>query len=425
MRLGSQAGGPVIARGRAASDGLAGLAPHRGDLLRADPELDVSRLDLQAAVPGVNGQNLAGQTQGRQKDLLAGQEPGRLRRGRGGLGRQVCQQLGLAPGKLLAQLAPGLNAPVQPPDDRFKLGLGLLDAGQGCGFGFVDQPGALGFQLRQARLQLMLVLRQLRLPPFELIRLAGQVLLGRFHRGQEPVGPEFVLVEVALGHGQNLRVEPHFPGEFQGVGGPHHPVGQAIGGPPGLLVEHHRHILEAIGFLGKTLKDGQVGGGGPVSAPLIEGLEQGQGQGAPLGGVGGRTQLVQEDEGPLREVGEHLRARFRWAEKVLRLWGRSWGSPMSAKTAAKGQNSLPSATGMGMPLWTMRVKQAQGLQGHGLAAGVGPGDDEPAVFGVSVRSMGTTSGAALRLPPVLHQEGMAGLAEIQAAACSARWAPGP
>ena len=133
VEAGEPGRGPVVARGRAAADGLAGLAPHRGDLLGADPEFDASRLDLQAAVPGVNGQNIAGQAQGRQEDLLAGQEPGRCGRGRGGLRRQVRQQLGLAPGKLLAQLTPGLNALVQPPDDRLELGLGLLDAGQGRG----------------------------------------------------------------------------------------------------------------------------------------------------------------------------------------------------------------------------------------------------------------------------------------------------
>jgi hypothetical protein len=62
-----------------------------------------------------------------------------------------------------------------------------------------------------------------------------------------------------------------------------------------------------------------------------------------------------------------VKARFRWAEKVLRLWDRSWGSPMSAKTAPKGHISLPSSTGMGMPLWAMRVKRPR-VSGHRLAS---------------------------------------------------------
>jgi hypothetical protein len=47
-----------------------------------------------------------------------------------------------------------------------------------------------------------------------------------------------------------------------------------------------------------------VGGGGAESPPLGKGLEQGQGQGAALGGVGGGAQLVQEDEGPGRQRGQ-------------------------------------------------------------------------------------------------------------------------
>ena len=98
------------------------VAAHRRHLFRADPQLDVSRLDLQTAVPGVGGQNFAGQAQGRQKDLLAGQEPGHRGRGRGGSGGQVRQQLRLTLGKLLAQLAPGLAAVLKPPHDGLKFG---------------------------------------------------------------------------------------------------------------------------------------------------------------------------------------------------------------------------------------------------------------------------------------------------------------
>ncbi len=150
VEAGEPGRGPVVAGGGAAPDGLAGFAPHRGDLLGADPELDASGLDLEAAVPGVNGQNIAGQAQGRQEDLLAGQKPGRRGRGRSGLRRQVGQQLRLAPGKLLAQLAPGLLPVFKPPDDGLEFGLGLLDAGQGGALGFVDQSGVARRPARSA-----------------------------------------------------------------------------------------------------------------------------------------------------------------------------------------------------------------------------------------------------------------------------------
>ncbi len=68
-----------------------------------------------------------------------------------------------------------------------------------------------------------------------------------------------------------------------------------------------------------------------------------------------------------------------------------------------------------MPLWAMRVNKAQGLQGHGLAPGVGPGDDEKAVPGGKFQINGDHVRGRGVLPPLLHQEGVAGLAEVHAA----------
>ena len=87
------------------------------------------------------------------------------------------------------------------------------------------------------------------------------------------------------------------------------------------------------------------------------------------------------------------KALFKWAEKVLRLWCKSWGSPMSAKTWSKGQNSLPSATGMGMPLCTMRVSSPRVFRATVLPPALAPEMMSQRFSGVSVRSMGTTAGA--------------------------------
>ena len=139
-------------------------------------------------------------------------------------------------------------------------------------FGY--QPLPLRLQFPLLRLQLPVpglqfpgVRRQFRLPP-------GHLLLGRLDLAQQPVGPQFVLVEIALGLGQNLRAQTQLPGDLQGIGGPHHPVGQAIGGPPGLLVEDHRHVFEAFGALGKPLQQGNMGRRRPIGSPLIEDLQQ-------------------------------------------------------------------------------------------------------------------------------------------------------
>ena len=83
---------------------------------------------------------------------------------------------------------------------------------------------------------------------------------------------------------------------------------------------------------------------------------------------------------------------------------------MSAKTAVEGAELAAFGHRNGDAALRHEGEQAQGLQGHGLAAGVGPGDDQQAVL----RGERQVDGHHFRrpgvLPVALNQQGVAGLA---------------
>ena len=168
-----------------------------------------------------------------------------------------------------------------------------------------------------------------------------------------------------------------------------------------------------------------MGGGGAVSPLLKEGLEQGQGQGAPLGGVGGRAQFVQEDEGRLPEVGEHRQGPLQVGRKGAEALGQVLGVADVGEDRPKGAELAAFVHGDGDAALGHEGQEAQGLQGHGLAAGVGPGDDEKAVLGGERQVNRDHVRGGASLAPLLHQQGVAGLAEVGAALTPPDGLPGP
>ena len=65
-----------------------------------------------------------------------------------------------------------------------------------------------------------------------------------------------------------------------------------------------------------------------------------------------------------------------WELKVESDCSMLCSSPMSAWTESKTGRRLPSSAGMGRPAWAMSAEQPDGLEGDGLAAGVGAGDEQ-------------------------------------------------
>ena len=89
---------------------------------------------------------------------------------------------------------------------------------------------------------------------------------------------------------------------------------------------------------------------------------------------------------------------------MLRLWDRSLGIPYNmGKHAPKGHISLPSSTGMGMPLWAMRVDEHGVFKASGCPPALAPEMMIKRCSGVSLKVTGTTSRAGAILTPLLHQ----------------------
>ena len=166
------------------------------------------------------------------------------------------------------------------------------------------------------------------------------------------------------------------PGYLKGVGLARHPDGQAVGGAQGLYVELHRGVFHPRGGQGVGLELGVMGGGQHRGLPPLQFPQDGHRQGGALGGVGARAQLVQQHQGIsprllqdgydvghvggeggqglldglfVADVGEHLGEHRHLA-------------------ARPGGNLQPGLGHQG--------EQAAGLQGDGLAPGIGAGDHQ-------------------------------------------------
>ena len=127
----------------------------------------------------------------------------------------------------------------------------------------------------------------------------------------------------------------------------------------------------------------------------------------------------------LREVGEHRQGPLQVGRKGAEALGQVLGVADVGEDRAKGAELAAFVHGNGDAALGHEGQKAQGLQGHGLAAGVGPGDDEKAVLGGERQVNRDHVRGGAMLPPLLHQEGVAGLAESPRRLESARWAPGP
>ena len=65
-----------------------------------------------------------------------------------------------------------------------------------------------------------------------------------------------------------------------------------------------------------------------------------------------------------------------WEEKVDRLWAMDCSSPMSASTRSQTVDDAPVPGGDVQAALGHEGQQTEGLEGDGLTAGVGAGDDQ-------------------------------------------------
>ena len=196
--------------------------------------------------------------------------------------------------------------------------------------------------------------------------------------------------DVALAVAHGLARAPHDVfrhaeprGDFQAGRFARQPQSQLVGGLEGLLVEAHGAVDHALGGSAVDLQRHQVRGDQREGAGRAEVLHDGHAQRAALFGIGGRAQLVQQHQRIRRHIQRHLAdvgdVRRKGAEVFLD----------GLVVADIGQHLLEERElGFGGGHRQRRLRhqaeQPDGLQRHGLAAGVGAADQQRAALAASV-----------------------------------------
>ena len=163
--------------------------------------------------------------------------------------------------------------------------------------------------------------------------------------------------------------------DLEGVGFARHAHEQAEGGRQGGHVELHAGVDEAGRVIGEGLELAVMSGGHGLGPQGLGVLQDGHGQGRALGGVGAGAQFVEEQQGTavgltqdIHDIG-HVGAEGGQALFDALLVSDIGADPVEAGyLAALIHRDMQSGQ-------SHASEEADGLQGHGLAAGVGPGDD--------------------------------------------------
>ena len=197
-------------------------------------------------------------------------------------------------------------------------------------------------------------------------------------------------------------------GDGEGVGLAGDADEEPVGGGQGVDVKLTGGVLHPGGGHGVHLQLGVVSGGGHQGPQLPGLLDDGGSQGRALDGVGARAQLIEEDEGLVVRLLQNAHN----VHHVGREGGEALGDGLlvadigqyaveNHHCAVVRHRNVESTLGH-------QSQQTDGLQGDGLAAGVGAGDDQGIKIPAQVQVVGH------RLVGV--QQGMAGLPQTDATA---------
>ena len=295
---------------------------------------------------------------------------------------------------------------VQLPEGLLGGVPGLVQDGPGLRLGLLHRLGPLGLQLG---LVLPAGLGRLLHLPAELCRglllflhlvallvqLGEHVLKADIFRVDAGGG----LLDDLLGQAQPLR-----DGEGVGLAGDSYK--EPVGGGQGVHVELAGGVLHPRSGHGVHLQLGVVGGGGHQGPHLPGAVDDGGGQGRALDGVGARPQLVKEDQGAVVRLLQDAHD----VHHVGGEGGQALGDGLLVPHV--GQHPVEHPDAAVVPHRDVEAalghegEQADGLEGDGLAAGVGAGDHQ----GVEVLPQHQVVGHRL----VRIQQGVAGLAQVEA-----------
>ena len=195
-----------------------------------------------------------------------------------------------------------------------------------------------------------------------------------FHGGGLGGGVLAGAVEDAFGHAESL-------GDGEGIGASGGAHEESVGGLEGDGVELGGGVDDAVGGVGEDLELAVVGGGDDHAVEVEQFLEQGAGEGGALGGVGAGAELVEQDEGArsggLDDADDVGHVGGEGGEGLFdRLFVADVGEDVVEDGDAGAGLGGDWQSGLGH-----EAEQSDGLEGDGLAAGVGSGDEDAAGVG--------------------------------------------
>ena len=297
-----------------------------------------------------------------------------------GMGKQFGRLLfGDLPGALGPLLGAGLFVLLdlaQLVGQAVGLVFHLLGQGAGLGAGGFQLVLALTDQLFLLFLGVLQLMGRLVTQPLHLVLAGLELQLEVVQLAQHRVQPLVVGRKVLLGRLDDPLGDAQLFADEEGVGFARHADAQLVGGPQGLEVEFAAGVDDAGRFEGKDLQLGVVGGGHQQNAAAAQLLDDGDGQSRAFGRVGAGAQLVQQHKGAgggqfqnagdlghvAREGGQALLDALLVADVHQILL-------KDADLAALVRRDQKAALGHG-------AEQTGRLEGDGLAAGVGAGNDE-------------------------------------------------
>ena len=263
----------------------------------------------------------------------------------------------------------------------------LLCPGQdvpGLLIGLLQEVFPALFELLFLVLEDLLFLLQLGAEPVVGLFFLSQLLAGLLQVGQEVLEVFGVLAQLLLCRLDDVVGQAQLLGDGEGVALAGDADHEPVGGLQGLDIELAAGVDDALGPHGVGLELGVVGGRqGPDLSDMAE-IEDGDGERRALGGVGAGSQLVKEAEAlavdPAEDVHDGLHVGGEGGQALL---DALLVSDVGVDIPEEGE--LASVAGRDMEAGhAHELEEADGLEGDGLAAGVGTRDDDHVVVGAQL-----------------------------------------
>ena len=187
-------------------------------------------------------------------------------------------------------------------------------------------------------------------------------------------------VHLLFGGGNDRLVQPQTPGDGKGVGFARNADEQAVGRAQCGHIELTACVFHTGGGHGEGLHLGVMCGGGDERSLAAAALDDGNGQSRPLHRVSARSQLVKKQETVLIRLTQNFHGVGHMGGKGGQALLDALLVPHICQHPVKHPEMAAVFGGNLKATLGHEGQQADGFQCHGLAAGVGAGDDQRVIL---------------------------------------------